>query len=1799
MRWPDLSMYGLELGVEDAQQGQRLALRSIDGRAVPLAVSQLGFVMDGVGRWVREDLQLKLAELQGLFPRVSVAEVPGIPRVMDADPLRPLREAMRRAYGASADVDHFQLAQPETAAATRARAMRQLLGVQTVWMRYEGEDPRLEFAGVTLRRKGDRTMFVNVDGPFAAAATLGHEAVHVMRREQPVLYDDLVQAIRPLIDQPAFARYAARLNIGNAGITDRQLSLDEVREEAVADIVGDMLLDDRVWRALDDRGLVERLLEFMKEFLERLAQRWQRSRPVLDGTLGSREMLHDIDAAREAVTATLVAWRDAQRPVPADAAESMAMAFRTIDGPRPPLDMLPQSAVRDTNGRLQVVFRGEWGPVVEDAFDSTRDGALPTFTTSPDVAAVYSMGEGFGGPGRIRAVALDIRAPLQIGSLEEDVVDFGDLCERLTESGKVSEQEVRSAWMQLGDRVRHWDADALATKPSDRDDPEWGTDGYGPEDISGEDYVDTYAVADHPAFVELATRAGFDGFNYMGTFTSSDMFIRSMDEAIADGYDDTCVASVEWRPFRRDQVVGMFSAAIPEALRSVNFRRAFHGSPHAFERPDLSFNLSGEGNNAQGFGFYMAANEGVADGYRKALSLRNRVFRLGDRLARRDEIDTVAAEVFGEDAVLHAVNICSLLEEGHWAGDLADRFEHREEPERTLLKSLLGSIEQVAYGDLAEQNVLLSHRGGSRVLSGASMSAGYFVARREITHYLGEGFTIPDARERVISDHRQNAAIWRASLSDDQAALRDAEQKGHQESIERIRLRMRDSRWYLQESQCAVTLLSDPDTLVFDVQGMVTPGHLYEGEISDTALLLDWDVPLTAQPERVLEALRCAGLDVLANPGGGDDRLGSTLYRDIEAGLGSAEAVSHALMRAGLSGIRYRDGATRFSDGPASWNYVVWDLDALTDFKMKFQRVFHGTPHRFERFDTTHVGAGEGRQAFGWGVYFASRKEVADWYRGKLSSELWYRDQPMERESPRNSVDAAAWAVFLAEGDKEVAKRSGLSTDERINAIDASALRSGGHLYVAEVPEDDELLDWDRKMAAQPEKVRAALEACDFGGDAVIAAWKQNGAWPHVHGETLYRHLAGGLTVGASAEGRHRVASLDLQAIGIPGLRYLDGSRGQQEEQTANYVIWDANVLEASAPALMQFRRADVADGEPPFYSALLAAIERGDGAPRRADASGWKGWLDGAQRRGEFRKAERDWVAVDAWLDAQQKLGGKTFEADLVAEGHMLSPAQRARIRENPGILRSRITREDLAAFVQSHQVRLQEVVYGGGEADAQVKDELQNNLLEIVAKRGAQIGEEDEAIAEYVDGEIDAEELAERLGITVSDVERAEAAAVQDAPEAGKYEEYTLPGGRNYRELLLTLPSTLTPAEVAEGEALYGRPFERLSRREVARRDELLTKGTYASYHTRHFKGVANVLAHVRFNERVDADGQRTLFLEEIQSDWHQKGRKQGYAGNLGDLTAEEDGDLWSVYTADGEIYGRYAALDADDAIRRARRADRASNVPNAPFKGSDEWAMLVFKRMVAWAAERGFDRVAWTTGAQQAERYKLSKKIHALTVTQNDGGRFDIEFETSEGKTQHKRGFDEKGLAALIGNELAVKAVERATAYQAAHNAYREEIRKPGQSEELKRLGAARDAAKMALTLSEVDLRLGGDGMRAFYDQILPAAVNKWARKFDAEVGHTMIQGKSITGVKPLFTTSVHAIDITPSMREAALDGLPLFRRKQADNVVYTRDPSGNLSVQARVPNSLPMPTDAVKTFNETEHNEPAESAYAARF
>jgi hypothetical protein len=155
----------------------------------------------------------------------------------------------------------------------------------------------------------------------------------------------------------------------------------------------------------------------------------------------------------------------------------------------------------------------------------------------------------------------------------------------------------------------------------------------------------------------------------------------------------------------------------------------------------------------------------------------------------------------------------------------------------------------------------------------------------------------------------------------------------------------------------------------------------------------------------------------------------------------------------------------------------------------------------------------------------------------------------------------------------------------------------------------------------------------------------------------------------------------------------------------------------------------------------------------------------------------------------------------------------------------------------------------------------------------------------------------------------------AALQTPTDVQYGLYRLPGPiAKYGELKFYLPPK-------EGDVLYEAP---------------------------HFgEENTNLLAHTRYTDRIDRDGFRTLFIEEMQSDWHQTGQKEGYAGK--------------------DIVDPKMANLQDKSV---------AGVPDAPFKTS--WPDLTFKRMMRYAADNGFQRIAWTNGDQQVARYPgLSEK------------------------------------------------------------------------------------------------------------------------------------------------------------------------------------------------------------------------------
>ena len=131
-----------------------------------------------------------------------------------------------------------------------------------------------------------------------------------------------------------------------------------------------------------------------------------------------------------------------------------------------------------------------------------------------------------------------------------------------------------------------------------------------------------------------------------------------------------------------------------------------------------------------------------------------------------------------------------------------------------------------------------------------------------------------------------------------------------------------------------------------------------------------------------------------------------------------------------------------------------------------------------------------------------------------------------------------------------------------------------------------------------------------------------------------------------------------------------------------------------------------------------------------------------------------------------------------------------------------------------------------------------------------------------------------------------RVEVREVESEKKA--YSKYKLPGGENYRELLLTLPPSPKGQSVPNYRTYakdHGYSDAQVDStwqtddplfREWEAKNEQAGKPLKPEYESSHFDE-PNILAHIRFNDRTDADGKRVLHIEEIQSDQGQDIRKQ----------------------------------------------------------------------------------------------------------------------------------------------------------------------------------------------------------------------------------------------------------------------------------------------------------------------------------
>ena len=436
-----------------------------------------------------------------------------------------------------------------------------------------------------------------------------------------------------------------------------------------------------------------------------------------------------------------------------------------------------------------------------------------------------------------------------------------------------------------------------------------------------------------------------------------------------------------------------------------------------------------------------------------------------------------------------------------------------------------------------------------------------------------------------------------------------------------------------------------------------------------------------------------------------------------------------------------------------------------------------------------------------------------------------------------------------------------------------------------------------------------------------------------------------------------------------------------------------------------------------------------------------------------------------------------------------------------------------------------------------------------------------------------------------TIQNIRDSEADAVYVVPESTptKFGKYQLAGGENYREILLTLPSSKTSMEeflnVAGKKYGGNTPRTQWSPEDNAMYEKLLQEERTpikSEYRSSHFSE-PNILAHMRVNDRIDADGKKMLLVEEIQSDWHQAGREKGYNDPKAQNQAQQQiTALKEEHKRLGKLKEQAKTEEEKNAISQQRfdlmnqvqelAKTGQTGIPDAPFK--DTWYQLALKRLTKYAADNGYERIGLTTGKRQIERFadELRQNVDEIAFSSGYPSKDITTISASQNGRPTFTGTVQNGK--FIDGQARGKTVE----------------------EVLGKSMAKQIAEKESGVLKGDDLTIGGEGMKKYYDDIYPKFLDKYGKKYGASVGETKIKTDNVPyvdyvvkqgyfndhtvfGVEPNGTATIinqnaqnmaeaqalanrykeknlgggetiRYLDITPQMKEGTSKGQPLF-------------------------------------------------------
>ena len=237
-------------------------------------------------------------------------------------------------------------------------------------------------------------------------------------------------------------------------------------------------------------------------------------------------------------------------------------------------------------------------------------------------------------------------------------------------------------------------------------------------------------------------------------------------------------------------------------------------------------------------------------------------------------------------------------------------------------------------------------------------------------------------------------------------------------------------------------------------------------------------------------------------------------------------------------------------------------LDMANDDGAKEHRVYHGSGAEFDHFDHSHMGEGEGAQAYGWGTYVTEVRGIGEGYaiRSKNGISMSREEWSLKRSELESNIYRAKEQLPFLKGEYKAEVEAQISEwEEQLKDYEPH-----NNLYTVEIPDDNggNYLDWNGHPSESLLKdVGSFLESNGFERVQDSPARYERGEStvvlnPNATGADLYAELQ-------EALGSDKKASLALAELGYAGIKYPAEFRsGGRKDGAKNYVIFNENDAE-------------------------------------------------------------------------------------------------------------------------------------------------------------------------------------------------------------------------------------------------------------------------------------------------------------------------------------------------------------------------------------------------------------------------------------------------------------------------------------------------------------------------------------------------------------------------------------------------------------------------------------------------------------